>query len=89
MKQQEKEKIITAVTEKINQDGIPVNIRLGSHDQVAEWFERLLSELVAVDVPQGVRPGADGYNYCPMCNHTVGDKAHYCKYCGSYLRMED
>lgn len=44
------------------------------------------ARLAKKDVAVGTRIGHDGYEYCPVCNGTVGQSAFYCKHCGQKIR---
>ena len=85
MKPSEKTEIIKLVTTKARKRGIPINVRTGGNDDLAEWLNDLLEELLPIDEPLGTIQGAD-YNHCPKCNGIIGQSAYYCKSCGAYIR---
>lgn len=86
MKAQEKNEVIALIIDKAKKRGIPINVRTGGNDELAEWLEALLEELLPVDEPIGVIQGTD-YDHCPICNAVVGQSAYYCKHCGAWLRQ--
>ena len=87
MKASEKAAAIRLLTEKARKRGIPINVRTGGNEDLAEWLGKFLEELLEVDEPIGFIQG-DEYDHCPACGHIVGQSAYFCKYCGSYLRYK-
>lgn len=86
MKAQEKNEVIALIIDKAKKRGIPINVRTGGNDELAEWLEALLEELLPVDEPIGVIRGTD-YDRCPRCGGVAGQSAYYCKKCGAWLRQ--
>ena len=87
MRTKEKAETITRIKDKIRKRGMPINIQTGSNKDAAEWFGKLLEELLLEDEPLGV-VDKDDYTACPECGSAVGISAYWCKKCGAYLRYK-
>lgn len=87
MKAQEKTEVISLITTKAKKRGIPMNVRTGGNDDLAEWIQALLEELLPIDEPTGTIDHSD-YMSCPKCGKSVGTTGYYCRYCGNYLRWK-
>lgn len=85
MKAKEKNKVIDLITNKAKKRGLPINVRTGNNEELAEWLKGLLEELLPVDEPLGVKMGME-YDFCPACGGTIGQSAYYCKTCGAMIR---
>jgi len=70
---------------QITTKGIPIDIRNGSNEKIAEWVGRVFDNNVQIDKPLGVKMG-DSYDHCPRCGGVVGTSAFYCKKCGAMIR---
>ena len=87
MKAQEKQKVIELIATKAKKRGLPLNVRTGGNDDLAEWLKDLMEELMPVDEPMGIVEMKD-YTACPECGGAIGQSAYYCKHCGAYLRQK-
>lgn len=85
MKESEAERLKSNIAAQILKKGMPINIRKGSEEELADWFGKILDKNIEIDEPLGVVQGND-YEHCPRCNGIVGQSAFYCKKCGSWLR---
>lgn len=87
MKASEKAATIRLLTEKARKRGIPVNVRTGGNEDLAEWLGKFLEELLEVDEPIGTNQSY-GYDTCAKCHGVVGTTGYYCRFCGAYLRYK-
>ena len=85
MRASEKKETIARIVNKVKKRGIPINVRTGGNEDLAEWEEKLLEELLEEDEPLGTVQMHDFYA-CPKCHGIVGDSGYYCRFCGSLIR---
>lgn len=81
----ERYRLLVDVHKRIRENGMPINIRDGANDVIADWVTNIVKDLAVEDEPLGVIMGCD-YDLCPKCGGVVGSSAYFCKRCGSYLR---
>jgi hypothetical protein len=65
--------------------GLPINIRKGNNEEVANYILKVVESCIHEDEPLGTIPGM-GYDHCPRCNAIIGQSAYYCKTCGAWIR---
>jgi len=70
---------------QITTKGIPIDIRNGSNEKIAEWVGKVFDNNVQIDKPLGTVQGTD-FDHCPRCNGIIGQSAFYCKRCGARIR---
>ena len=87
MKHEEADKLQEEIWRRIHKKGMPINIRDGSNDDIADWFDNLRDSIIEkyYDEPLGTVRIA-GYDGCPKCMGIVGISSYYCKRCGVYIR---
>ena len=66
-------------------NGLPINVRNGSNDDIAKHILKIAKAYIHEDEPLGVSQGID-YDHCPRCSGIVGQSAFFCKHCGAWLR---
>lgn len=90
MRVEERAELLTAVWETVFQKGMPINIRKGTGEEVADWVKETVGRCCKVDEPQGtenLESGGREYLACPICHRVVGVSGRYCKWCGNLLRF--
>ena len=89
MKANEKEALLKAVYAHIEKNGMPINIRDGANEIVAEWVANQVAKQIGADEPTGtevLESGGKYYDACPICHRVVGTSGKYCKWCGQLIR---
>ena len=85
MQRSEKERLVSNIRRHLLEKGMPINIRDGSNETVADWVTGVVTKFIVEDEPQGVVMGCD-YDLCPRCGGVIGSSANFCKRCGCYIR---
>ena len=86
MRKEEAVNLKDEIWHAVNRKGIPINVRVGGNLEAADWVMELMEKHFQIDEPLGVVSGTD-YDYCPKCNGVIGQRACFCKLCGTYVRQ--
>lgn len=81
MKKKEAQVLRHDIVTLIEKKGMPINVRDGSNQKIAEWAAGIFEKCVRIDEPLGA-----ANDHCPACKKTVGTSGAYCKWCGAFLR---
>lgn len=85
MRRSERERLVSNIQDHLLKNGMPINVRNGSNEEVAGWVTEVLAKFTEEDKPLGVVMSYY-YDLCPKCGGVVGSSAYYCKQCGCYIR---
>lgn len=86
MNRQEANELLVSIRDEICHKGMPINIRKGTDDDIADYVNGIVERNITIDEPLGTVMGYD-YDACPKCKAVVGNHARYCKMCGAYIRI--
>ena len=87
MKVQEAAALLEDIEKHFEKNGLPVNIRNESNEEITRHICKIVERHIHIDEPLGVTQGQD-YDHCPKCWGIIGQSAYYCKSCGAYIRRK-
>ncbi len=87
MREKEAENLKDDIWHAICKKGIPINVRTGQNMDAADWVKETLEKHIKIDEPVGIVRKL-GYEWCPSCDCVVGNRAFFCKNCGTMLRAK-
>ena len=85
MRAEEAQELRDDLEDWFRKNGLPINIRKGSNEEIAEHILKIAKAYIHIDQPIGVNQGTD-FDHCPRCNGIIGQSAFYCKRCGAMIR---
>lgn len=89
MRKSEKDSLLKNVFDLVKKKGMPMNIRDGSNETIAEWVRDRVDAVAEIEEPTGtetLESGGKFYDACPACRRVVGTSGKYCKWCGQLIR---
>lgn len=85
MRAPEAQELLEDIEDWFMKNGLPINIRDGSNEEVTKHMLKIMKSMIHIDEPIGTEPGPI-YDFCPRCHGVIGESAYYCKKCGAYIR---